>query len=77
MMIWGPRQAFGVHFWLPVGGCGVQVRGLDMGSGLEVLGKGFGRAWVGPGAAGDPQMDSTWAQLESSWSQLGANMGPT
>ena len=39
-------------------------------------GKGSGRAWVGPGAAGDPQMDPTCAQLEPNWSQLGANMGP-
>ena len=45
--------------------------------GLEAIGKGSGRAWVGPGVAGDPQMGPTWAQLEPSWSQLGLNMDPT
>ena len=36
-----------------------------------------GRAWVGPGAAGDPQIGPTWALLEPSWSQFGPNMDPT
>ena len=27
--------------------------------GQEATGKGFGRPWVGPGAAGDPEMDPT------------------
>ena len=43
--------------------------------GQEATGKGFGRAWVGAGVAGDPQMGPTWPQLEASWSQLGASMG--
>ena len=45
--------------------------------GPEATGKGFGRAWVGSGAAGDPDLGPTWAQLEPSWSQLGASMDPT
>ena len=31
-------------------------RGLG---GQEATGKGFGKPWVGPGAAGDPEMDPT------------------
>ena len=49
----------------------------------EATGKGFGRAWVGSGAAGDPDLGPTWAQLEPTWiqhgpnlSQLGANLVP-
>ena len=30
--------------------------------GQEATGKGFGRAWVGPRATGDPEMGRTWAQ---------------
>ena len=45
--------------------------------GHEATGKGFGGPWVGPPAAGDPEMDPTWSQLEPSWKQFGANMGPT
>ena len=52
--------------------------GSDRGLGdQEGIGKESGRAWVGPGAAGDPQMSATWTQLEPSWSQHGLNMGPT
>ena len=36
--------------------------------GPEVTGKGFERAWVGSGAAGDPDKGPTWNQVESSWS---------
>ena len=43
--------------------------------GPEATGKGFGRSWVGSGAAGDPDLGPTWPQLEASWSQLGASMG--
>ena len=39
--------------------------------------KGFGRAWVGSGAAEDPDLGPTWVQLEASWRQLGATMGST
>ena len=39
--------------------------------------KGFGRARVGSGAAGDPDLGPTWVQLETSWRQLGATMGST
>ena len=49
-------------------------RGLG---GPEAIGKGFGRAWVGSGAAGDSDLGPTWTQLEPSWSQLGASMEPT
>ena len=45
--------------------------------GPEATGKGFGRAWVGSGAAGDPNLGPTWVQLEASWRQLGATMGST
>ena len=45
--------------------------------GPEAIGKGFGRAWVGSGAAGDSDLGPTWAQLETSWSQLESSMGPT
>ena len=45
--------------------------------GPEATGKGFGRAWVGSGAAGDPDLGPTWVQLEASWRQLGATMGST
>ena len=45
--------------------------------GPEATGKGFGRAWVGSGAAGDSDLGPTWVQLEPSWSQLGSNMDPT
>ena len=45
--------------------------------GPEATGKGFGRAWVGPRAAGDPEMGPTWVQLEPSWSQLGSKTSPT
>ena len=50
-----------------LGGVGVQ----------EATGKGSGRSWVGPGAAGDPQMGPTWAQFEPSWSQLGPDIDLT
>ena len=43
--------------------------------GPEATGKGFGRAWVGSGVGGDPDLGPTWAQLESSWNHLGASMG--
>ena len=39
--------------------------------------KGFGRAWVGSVAAGEPDLGPTRVQLEPSWRQLGASMGPT
>ena len=39
--------------------------------------KGFGRACVGSGAAGDPDLGPTWVQLEASWRQLGATMRST
>ena len=69
----------------------VQVGGLGglLGSMLDLVGtnrgsggpvatwKGFGRAWVGSGAAGDPDLGPTWVQLEASWRQLGASMGST
>ena len=45
--------------------------------GPEATGKGFGRACVGSGAAGDSDLGPTWAQLEPSWRQLGATMGST
>ena len=45
--------------------------------GPEATGRGFGRAWGGSGAAGDPDLGPTWAQLETSWSQHGASMAPT
>ena len=37
--------------------------------GPEATGKGFGRAWVGSGAAGDPDLGPTWAQLEGKGAQ--------
>ena len=49
-------------------------RGLG---GPEATRMAFGKAWVGSGAAGDPDLSPTWAQLEASWSQLGASMGPS
>ena len=73
-------------FGVQVGGCGGlswrfgSLFGVYLGSGLggpEATGKGFGRAWVGSGAAGDSDLGPTWAQLEPSWSQLGSSMGPT
>ena len=45
--------------------------------GPEATWKGFGRAWVGSGAAGDPDLGPTWVQLEASCRQLGATMGST
>ena len=50
--------------------------GRGLGS-QEATGKGFGRSGVGSGAAVDPDLGPTWAQLEPSWSQLGFSMGPT
>ena len=44
--------------------------------GPEATGKGFGRAWVGSGAAGDSDLGPTWAQLEPTWSQLGSMLDP-
>ena len=44
--------------------------------GPEATGKGFGRAWVGSGAAGDSDLGPTCTQLEPSWSQLGSMLGP-
>ena len=45
--------------------------------GPEATGKEFGRAWVGSGEAGDPDLGPTWPQPEPSWSQLGDIMVPT
>ena len=70
----GLSWRFGSLFGVYVGSCRAQMGGLG---GPEATGKGFGRAWVGSGAAGDPDLDPTWAQLEPSWSQLGSSMDPT
>ena len=48
VQVGGLGGPFGVHFG--------SSRGLG---GQEATGKGFGKPWVGPGAAGDPEMDPT------------------
>ena len=67
---WRFWSLFGVY----VGSCGAQ---MGVWEAQRLQGWGFGRAWVGSGAAGDPDLGPTWAQLESSWSQLGSSMDPT
>ena len=67
MEVWEPFWGLCWVLWGTNGGLG----------GPEATGKGFGRAWVGSGAAGDPDLGPTWAQLEPSWTQLGSSMGPT
>ena len=61
---------FYVQFWNVLRGFKIKFGGLggpfefhfrssrDLG-GQEATGKGFGKPWVGPGAAGDPEMDQT------------------
>ena len=82
---------FGVmlgSFGLQVGGCGGlswrfwSLFGLYVGSCRAEMGVWEaqgpqGKAWVGSGAVGDPDLGPTWIQREPSWSQLGASMGPT
>ena len=78
-------------FGIQVGGCGGlswrfgSLFGVYVGSFRAQMGvwkvqrpqgMGFGTAWVGSGAAGDPDLGPTWPQLEPSWSQLGASMEP-
>ena len=69
----GLSWRFGSLFGVYVGSCRAQRGGLG---GPEATGKGFGMAWVGSGAAGDPDLGPTWAHIEPCWSQLGASMDP-
>ena len=68
----GLSWRFGSLFGVYVGSCRTNG-GLG---GPEATGNGFGRAWVGSGAAGDPDLGPTWVQFEPSWSQLGSMVGP-
>ena len=71
---WRSKLEVWVAFW---GLCWI-LWGTNGGLGVsEATWKGFGRAWVGSGAAGDLDLGPTWVQLEASWRQLGATMGST
>ena len=80
-VFWGPSWGFRrskLEVWEPFWGLCWVLQGANGGlGGPEATGKGFGRAWVGSGAAGGPDLGPTWAQLEPSWSQLGDSRNPT
>ena len=65
----GVSWRFGSLFGVYVGSCRAQM-------GVWEAQRPQGSGWVGSGAAGDPDLGPTWAQLEPSWSQLGSMLGP-